>query len=57
MLDGLNFKEFVAFLPAFSSRTSLQQKIECRKYMFLRTIPSRPDSVFSACFNFVMLFL
>ncbi|XP_020107432.1 calcineurin subunit B-like [Ananas comosus] len=28
MLDGLNFKEFVAFLPAFSSRTSLQQKIE-----------------------------
>ena len=30
MLDGLNFKEFVAFLSAFSSRTSLQQKIECR---------------------------
>lgn len=29
MLDGLNFKEFVAFLSAFSSRTSLQQKIEC----------------------------
>ncbi|PKA49211.1 Calmodulin-like protein 9 [Apostasia shenzhenica] len=28
MLDGLNFKEFVAFLSAFSSRTSLQQKIE-----------------------------
>lgn len=29
MLDGLNFKEFVAFLSAFSPRTSLQQKIEC----------------------------
>ncbi|XP_043696364.1 calcineurin subunit B-like [Telopea speciosissima] len=28
MLDGLNFKEFVAFLAAFSSRASLQQKIE-----------------------------
>ncbi|KAH7546141.1 hypothetical protein FEM48_Zijuj01G0169100 [Ziziphus jujuba var. spinosa] len=28
MLDGLNFKEFVAFLSAFSSRASLQQKIE-----------------------------
>ncbi|KAK8962148.1 hypothetical protein KSP40_PGU007045 [Platanthera guangdongensis] len=28
MLDGLNFKEFVAFLYAFSSRTTLQQKIE-----------------------------
>ena len=29
MLDGLNFKEFVAFLSAFSSRATLQQKIEC----------------------------
>ncbi|KAJ4954077.1 hypothetical protein NE237_030909 [Protea cynaroides] len=28
MLDGLNFKEFVAFLSAFSSCASLQQKIE-----------------------------
>lgn len=28
MLDGLNFKEFVAFLSAFSSRASQQQKIE-----------------------------
>lgn len=28
MLDGLNFKEFVAFLSAFSSRATLQQKIE-----------------------------
>ncbi|CAI9783016.1 unnamed protein product [Fraxinus pennsylvanica] len=28
MLDGLNFKEFVAFLSAFSSRASLQQKME-----------------------------
>ncbi|KAG6672428.1 hypothetical protein I3842_16G057100 [Carya illinoinensis] len=28
MLDGLNFKEFVAFLSAFSPRATLQQKIE-----------------------------
>ncbi|PKI52370.1 hypothetical protein CRG98_027296 [Punica granatum] len=28
MLDGLNFKEFVAFLSAFSPHVSLQQKIE-----------------------------
>ncbi|KAK1289546.1 Calcineurin B-like protein 1 [Acorus calamus] len=28
MLEGLNFKEFVAFLSAFSSRASLHQKIE-----------------------------
>lgn len=34
MLDGLNFKEFVAFLSAFSPRTSLPQKIECRYSVF-----------------------
>ncbi|KAE9602363.1 hypothetical protein Lal_00049960 [Lupinus albus] len=28
MLDGFNFKEFVAFLSTFSSRASLQHKIE-----------------------------
>ncbi|KAM7252652.1 hypothetical protein ACFE04_008161 [Oxalis oulophora] len=28
MLDGLNFKEFVAFLSAFSPRATLQHKIE-----------------------------
>ncbi|XP_010273695.1 PREDICTED: calcineurin subunit B [Nelumbo nucifera] len=28
MVDGLNFKEFVAFLSAFSSRATMQQKIE-----------------------------
>uniref|UniRef100_A0A5B6YXC2 EF-hand domain-containing protein n=1 Tax=Davidia involucrata TaxID=16924 RepID=A0A5B6YXC2_DAVIN len=28
MLEGLNFKEFVAFLSAFSSCASLQQKVE-----------------------------
>ncbi|KAJ9162937.1 hypothetical protein P3X46_022669 [Hevea brasiliensis] len=28
MIDGLNFKEFVAFLSAFSPRATLQQKIE-----------------------------
>ncbi|XP_020594549.1 calcineurin subunit B type 2 [Phalaenopsis equestris] len=28
MVDGLNFKDFVAFLSAFSPKASLQQKIE-----------------------------
>ncbi|KAL7097280.1 hypothetical protein ACP275_10G134600 [Erythranthe tilingii] len=28
MLDGLNFKEFVAFLSSFSSRATMQQKVE-----------------------------
>ncbi|XP_024021924.1 calcineurin subunit B [Morus notabilis] len=28
MADGLNFKDFVAFLSAFSTKASLQQKIE-----------------------------
>ena len=28
MLDGLNFKEFLAFLSAFSPRATLQQKVE-----------------------------
>lgn len=30
MIDGLNFKEFVAFLSAFSIHASLQQKVECK---------------------------
>lgn len=38
MLDGLNFKEFVAFLSAFSSRATLQQKVECN-YSFYYTSP------------------
>ncbi|KAF9617079.1 hypothetical protein IFM89_033184 [Coptis chinensis] len=29
MVDCLNFKEFVAFLSAFSTKASIQQKIEC----------------------------
>uniref|UniRef100_I1MCD9 EF-hand domain-containing protein n=1 Tax=Glycine max TaxID=3847 RepID=I1MCD9_SOYBN len=28
MVDGLNFKDFVAFLSAFSAKASAQQKIE-----------------------------
>jgi serine/threonine-protein phosphatase 2B regulatory subunit len=28
MLDGLNFKEFLAFLSAFSPRATLQQKVQ-----------------------------
>ncbi|KAF5959897.1 hypothetical protein HYC85_001106 [Camellia sinensis] len=36
MVDGLNFKEFVAFLSTFSSRASLQQKVECNdSYSFI----------------------
>lgn len=34
MVDGLNFKDFVAFLSAFSARASMKQKIE-RKYSWL----------------------
>lgn len=30
MVDGLNFKDFVAFLSAFSAKASMQQKIERR---------------------------
>lgn len=39
MLDGLNFKEFVAFLSAFSSRASLQQKVECKTYHIHWLVP------------------
>jgi serine/threonine-protein phosphatase 2B regulatory subunit len=28
MVDGLNFKDFVAFLSAFSTKASAHQKIE-----------------------------
>ncbi|KAG5523277.1 hypothetical protein RHGRI_035186 [Rhododendron griersonianum] len=35
MADGLNFKEFVAFLSAFSTKASMPQKIHCRRiYLF-----------------------
>lgn len=30
MVDGLNFKDFVAFLSAFSPQATLDQKIECK---------------------------
>ena len=29
MVDGLNFKDFVAFLSAFSAKASVHHKIEC----------------------------
>lgn len=29
MVEGLNFKDFVAFLSAFSARATMQQKMEC----------------------------
>lgn len=35
MLDGLNFKEFVAFLAAFSPRTKMEQKIECKGFVYI----------------------
>lgn len=30
MVDGLNFKDFVAFLSAFSAKASMHHKIECK---------------------------
>jgi len=30
MVDGLNFKDFVAFLSAFSAKATMQHKIECK---------------------------
>lgn len=36
MVDGLNFKDFVAFLSAFSAKASMKHKIE-RKYSGLHS--------------------
>lgn len=30
MVDSLNFKDFVAFLSAFSAKATMQHKIECK---------------------------
>lgn len=38
MVDGLNFKDFVAFLLAFSAKASMKQKIECMLYMHRKYI-------------------
>lgn len=35
MVDGLNFKDFVAFLSAFSAKASLRQKVQCKLISFL----------------------
>ena len=35
MVDGLNFKDFVAFLSAFSPQATIEQKIECKTQLFL----------------------
>lgn len=32
MVDGLNFKDFVSFLSAFSAKASIAQKIECMSF-------------------------
>lgn len=42
MVDGLNFKDFVAFLSAFSAKASTQRKIECNSCTFL---------IISECFD------
>lgn len=42
MVDGLNFKDFVAFLSAFSAKASIQRKIECtyKMHTYLRLFRS-----------------
>lgn len=30
MVDGLNFKDFVAFLSVFSAKASMQQKVQSK---------------------------
>lgn len=35
MVDGLNFKDFVAFLSAFSAKASLRQKVQREYISFL----------------------
>lgn len=46
MVDGLNFKDFLAFLSTFSWKASLEQKIECENRLsivlfFLSFLDSR----------------
>lgn len=38
MVDGLNFKDFVAFLSAFSAKATVPQKIESESYNFLSIV-------------------
>jgi hypothetical protein len=38
MVDGLNFKDFVAFLSAFSTKASAHQKIERMCCLFFSII-------------------
>lgn len=45
MVDGLNFKDFVAFLLAFSAKASMNQKIECMFYMHFKPPSSPPYKV------------
>jgi hypothetical protein len=35
MVDGLNFKDFVAFLSTFSAKASPRQKLECMPNLFV----------------------
>lgn len=37
MVDGLNFKDFVAFLSVFSAKANMIQKIECK---FINPLPT-----------------
>lgn len=49
MVDALNFKDFVAFLSAFSSKASTHQKIERMSCLFLY---SSDFYVLFYCFRF-----
>ena len=35
MVDALNFKDFVAFLSAFSAKASTNQKVERKCFFFI----------------------
>jgi hypothetical protein len=41
MVDGLNFKDFVASLSPFSQKATIQQKIECNEFMQLNIFEFR----------------
>ena len=45
MLDGLNFKDFVALLSVFSTKASLHHKVEC-KYMLYKPEGLSMSSIF-----------
>ncbi|KAK6912252.1 hypothetical protein RJ641_024345 [Dillenia turbinata] len=46
MVDGLNFKDFVAFLSAFSAKASMQQKIEFQAILVASGLASMRPIIF-----------